>query len=82
MKTVDFEKDVKPTLTNFCGQCHTGAGAKDGVDITVLTATDKDKFAKLAEEVEARKMPPPKAAKQPTDDERAKLVADLKALAG
>lgn len=82
MAKVDFEKDVKPNLTNFCGQCHTGASAKDGVDITVLTAADKDKFAKLAEEVEAGKMPPPKAAKQPTTEERAKLVADLKALAG
>ena len=81
MATVDFTKDVAPTLTAYCTPCHAGPDAKDGVDVTKLTAADKDKFGKLLEEIEGGKMPPAKAKQLPAE-EKAKLIEHLKTLAG
>jgi hypothetical protein len=81
MAAVDFEKDLKPALTTYCTPCHAGTEPKKGIDVTKLTAADKDKFGKIASEIEGGKMPP-KDAKQPSEDEKKKVVDGLKALAG
>lgn len=78
---VNFDTDVKPQLVKHCGQCHTGPEAKDGVDVTVLTAADKDKLMKLYKQIDSAKMPPPKAPQIPVEESK-KLLADLKAVAG
>jgi hypothetical protein len=83
VKTVDFATNVAPNLNKFCTPCHAGAGAKGGLDVTAIKSNEdakakKDLLAKAASEVESKKMPPAKSANQPTDEERAALVAGLK----
>lgn len=80
----DFEKDIKPTLTNYCLPCHAGAKPAGQVDVTKL-ATNADakanmaSIAKMIDQVESAKMPPEKGKPLP-DSDRAKLVKDLKSL--
>ncbi len=82
---LDFVKDVRPTLEAYCLPCHGGKGQK-GVTLDALAtneaaAANAVVFREMAEELEAGKMPP-KTAKQPPDDVKAKLIADLRALGG
>lgn len=86
MATVDFEKDVKPMVTEYCSMCHSGANPKAGIDVTKIATNDDAKasaavFKEMAKEVEAGKMPPPKG-KPLSDADRAILVGHLKALSG
>ncbi|MBS1712809.1 MAG: hypothetical protein JST30_00580 [Armatimonadetes bacterium] len=81
---VDFEKDVKPVVTEYCATCHGGEKPAGGIDATKIATNDDAKgagptFAKMADEVEGGKMPPPKGKPLPADV-KAKLVADLRAL--
>ena len=76
-----FAANVKPLLEKSCVKCHSGAGAKGGVDLAKLqTQADadgaKDVLAKAAAEVESKKMPPPMAPM--SDEDRAALLTALK----
>jgi pyruvate dehydrogenase E2 component (dihydrolipoamide acetyltransferase) len=83
--TASFTTKTAPLLNKYCTPCHAGAGAKAGLDVTAIKTDDdakaaKDKLAKAAEEVESKKMPPAKSANQPTDAERADMVAGLRSV--
>lgn len=73
---------VQASLNNFCLPCHSAENKKDDVDVTALkSAEDVKKVSKnLLEVLESKKMPPANAGKQPTDEERAALVAAIKGL--
>ncbi|MEQ1822793.1 MAG: hypothetical protein ABL949_09795 [Fimbriimonadaceae bacterium] len=74
---------VKTGMDSFCLPCHNATNKQGGLDVTAFkTEADIDKaaFAKMASELESKKMPPGKAEKQPTDEERAAMVTGLKAL--
>lgn len=79
-----FVANAKPLIDANCKGCHSGPQPKGNVDVTKL-ATEADAKAniatihKMAEEVEAKKMPP-KNMGNLSDEDRAKLVAALKAL--
>lgn len=79
---VDFAS-VKTGIDSFCMPCHDATNKQGGIDMTAFKSEadiDKAAFAKMASEVESKKMPPATAAKQPSDDERTAMVAGLKAL--
>lgn len=83
--TASFTTKTAPLLNKYCTPCHAGAGAKAGLDVTAIkTDADakaaKDKLAQAAQEVESKKMPPAKSANQPTDAERADMVAGLRSV--
>ena len=40
-RAASFSKDVLPILKANCGKCHTGAGAKAGVDLSTWAAMKK-----------------------------------------
>lgn len=80
-----FATKTAPLLNKYCTPCHAGAGAKAGLDVTAIkTDADakaaKDKLAQAAQEVESKKMPPAKSPNQPTDAERADMVAGLRSV--
>ena len=81
MSTVDYDKDVKPTLATYCAPCHIGPDSQEGIDVSVVAATDKAKLAKMLHEIEEGKMPPEKSKQIPAAD-KAKLVEHLKSFAG
>jgi hypothetical protein len=78
---VDFDKDVKPVVENYCTPCHTGPDPKGGIDVTKLTSSDSATFAKMARMVDGGKMPPRNGKPLPADV-KTKLVSDLKSLSG
>jgi uncharacterized membrane protein len=73
---------VKASLENFCYPCHNAQNKKDDVNIESLDSAEKLKAVvpNLLEVLEGKKMPPPAAAKHPTDEERAAIIAALKSL--
>ena len=79
MATVDFAKDVKPAIDTYCLKCHSGPTPKGDIDMSKLTGTEKETFAKMAKMVETGKMPPEKGTPIPEAD-KAKVIANLKAL--
>ena len=84
LTTVDFVKDGLPLLATHCSACHSGAGAKGGLDLSSIKTKEdaeamKDKLAKAASLVESRRMPPAKAP-QPSKEDQEKLVAALRSL--
>ena len=40
-RAASFSKDVLPILKASCGKCHTGAGAKAGIDLSSYAAMKK-----------------------------------------
>lgn len=81
--TDKFVADVKPLLDGYCMPCHASGKPAGGKDIGAL-ATGADAKAQMAmvsemvHELEEKKMPPPNG-KALGDEDRAKLVAGLKA---
>jgi mono/diheme cytochrome c family protein len=75
-----FKKQVSPFITTYCGRCHMGNSQKGGVTFeSVLKKPDGPAFRLLlkrtATQIATQDMPPEKATKQPTDQER-KVVLD------
>lgn len=72
---------IKTATTTYCMPCHSAASKKDGVDLESPKSGDDIKAHKdnLVEVLEGKKMPP-SDAKQPTDEERAALIAAIKGL--
>jgi hypothetical protein len=72
-----YTADVRPLVAQFCGDCHSKELAEAEIDLVAMQSlTDVRKHAptwqKVAEMLATGQMPP-KDAKQPSDDERAKL---------
>ena len=78
---LDFTREVLPLLEKHCFDCH-GDEKKPkggvnlerfGTDAAVLA--DREVWASVFSKVESHQMPPPKRDAQPTDAERAKVLA-------
>jgi cytochrome c553 len=82
--SVDFSKDVKPSLKTYCVSCHGSTDPKGQVDLSKYKTNADVKKAKKVwatalKEIEGKKMPP-YGAKSLPNDVRAKLVSRLKTL--
>jgi cytochrome c553 len=78
-KAPSFTEDIRPLLMTYCVGCHNTNKKKAGLDLERLTteAAALEKPAvwdQVGERMRAQEMPPGKN-KQPTDDERQKLLA-------
>src|SRR6188768_1274153 len=72
-----FDRDVKPFLTQYCTRCHNADKQTSGVRVDHLDAKLEDRHLKLWEHVLAQTTSgtmPPAEAKQPTVDERRRVV--------
>jgi mono/diheme cytochrome c family protein len=71
-----FRKEVAPFLKTYCVKCHGNDRARGGVSIsTMMNRPPQDgeshgKWQLARAKVKEHDMPPPSAAKQPTDAER------------
>jgi mono/diheme cytochrome c family protein len=80
-KSIELPCDVKPLVSKYCGDCH-GATPKFGAPMALVSASD---FAKATPasveqrvaETDPRKAMPPASSDQPSDEEKATLLAWL-----
>lgn len=73
-----FERDVRPLLTKFCVECHSGKDANGDVDFNAISNADDvasayELWESVAELLHARTMPP-EDEPQPTDAERQRIL--------
>jgi hypothetical protein len=76
--SLEFERDIKPLLENYCFDCHSGDTKKGGIafdDYLDPEARKKDlkTWEVVLQNVRTHVMPPPKKAK-PSDAERERIV--------
>jgi hypothetical protein len=76
---LDYQKDVLPLLTKFCGNCHSGDQPDAGVaferlNIDLARTRDRATWKKVLTQLDAHIMPPADA-EQPSAEERAKVAA-------
>ena len=77
----DFSRDIRPLLETHCYDCHGDEKKpKGGVNLErfgddAAVLADREVWASVFNKVESHQMPPPKRDAQPTDAERAKLLA-------
>ena len=75
----NFDRDLKPLLTKYCVECHSGDETNGGVDFADFGNTakeigsDYEIWESVAEHLENRTMPPDDSP-QPTDDERSRAL--------
>ena len=75
---LNYQSDVLPLLTKYCGDCHQGDNANAGVVLEALTESraatrDKAIWKKIHVQL-TNKIMPPVDHPQPADDERQKMV--------
>jgi len=75
---LNYQSDVLPLLTKFCGDCHQGDNANAGVALEALkeeraSTRDKSLWKKIHVQLTNKIMPPVDQA-QPTDEERQKMI--------
>ena len=80
-----FTKDVRPLLDTYCFSCHNADKKKGELDLTTIASEEAAQHAtklwrNVFEQVKSHDMPPDTAKKQPTDEERNRLIASLAAL--
>jgi mono/diheme cytochrome c family protein len=68
----DFDKSVRPLLTQTCAQCHNARLASAGLDVTALLSPDslasnRSTWEKILRRVRGGEMPPPGIPKPPAD---------------
>jgi hypothetical protein len=78
----EFSKDIRPLLKVYCFQCHNTTKRRAGLDLekieTESAALDLyDLWDQVGERLHAKEMPPAQS-KQPTDNERHRLLAWVK----
>ena len=74
-----YQTQVKPLLTKYCGDCHFDGADKGEIDLDPFASlesiqTAKQTWMRVSDAVQQKVMPPAKRDEQPTDDER-KLIA-------
>ena len=74
----DFSADIQPLLKKYCLECHATKVKKGSLDLERFTSVDHIRndlkpWQMLVELLETREMPP-KGKRQPTDDERSRLI--------
>ncbi len=72
---LDYLKDVRPLIANYCGDCHTDGAKKGGVDLDLdgdarAIAANKKLWGGVKFHVEQWTMPPHDRKSQPTQAER------------
>ena len=82
---VSFVKDVRPLLDTYCFSCHNADKKKGELDLTTITTDDAAQRATklwrgVYDQIKAHDMPPDTAKKQPTNEERKRMIAGLAAL--
>jgi hypothetical protein len=80
-----FTENIRPLLKSYCFACHNTTKAKAGLDLekidTDIAALDlSDLWDQVGERLQSKEMPPAKS-KQPTEDERQRLLAWVKQVA-
>lgn len=75
---VDFEKEIRPVLQEYCVGCHSAEKKKGDLDLEPVIAKvdfakDHDIWDKILELTDNREMPPEKKP-QPSDDARQRLI--------
>ncbi len=75
---LDYQQDVLPLLTSYCGDCHSGASPDAGVafeqlDIARARTLDRAIWKKVHTQLDNQIMPPPDN-EQPTEEERQLLL--------
>jgi hypothetical protein len=83
--TPAFTKDIQPLLKTYCFECHNPNKRKGGLDLQMIekdsAALDLvDLWDQVSERLKAKEMPPPKS-KQPSAEERQRLLAWVKHVA-
>lgn len=81
-----FLQEIRPLLENFCTDCHDADRNQGGLDLARFTGesaimADRSVWAAVYEKVESHQMPPPKRRSQPTQAERARLLAYIAQIA-
>lgn len=82
---LDYGREVLPLLNKYCGECHQGDQGQAGIAFDLLPENragtlDRNQWKKIHVQLANRIMPPVDEA-QPTDEERAKIVAWINARA-
>ena len=75
-----FRDDVRPFVQTYCLECHGKEKPKADFDLAVYTtldrvANDDRKWAKVLEKLKAGEMPPDEAKRQPSAEERQRIIA-------
>lgn len=86
-RSSDFEATVLPLLEANCLTCHDELSKKGDLDLSrFLTEdevmADREVWAAVYEKIESHQMPPPKEDAQPTEADRAALLAWIEDIAG
>lgn len=72
---LDYSKDVKPLLETYCYKCHANGKKKGGLALdNVAALQDQKTWGHVLENLRTREMPPDDEDKQPTLDEREKIM--------
>lgn len=82
----EFEDLVVPFLETHCFECHDDLSSKGDLDLSSFftdddVMADREIWASVYEKIESHQMPPPKEGTQPTDAERAALLAWIEDIA-
>ncbi len=80
-----FMKDVRPLLDTYCFTCHSPEKKKGDLDLSAIASEDAAKHAiklwrGVIEQLHSHDMPPDTAKKQPSAEERDRLIAAIKGI--
>src|SRR5712692_10114048 len=80
-----FAVTVRPFVQQYCSACHSGATPQAQLDLTAYASLasvlrDEPHWSRVLEKLAARQMPPPSFGKQPSDSQRATLIAWIRAV--
>ncbi|MCH9655859.1 MAG: DUF1592 domain-containing protein [Planctomycetes bacterium] len=75
-----FSSQIKPLLTKYCLDCHTGEEAEAGLSLDKYTTRSsilkhREAWEKIVQRIQIQSMPPKDADTQPTDKEREAILA-------
>ena len=80
-----FANSVQPFVANYCVSCHGKEKAKAELDLTKYTTMaavtrDHPRWAQVLEKLAAEEMPPEKAKRQPSEEERKAVVTWIQSM--
>src|SRR5262245_505809 len=82
----DFAEPIRPLLKSYCFECHNANKRKGGLNLDKIESETEsldlvELWELVGERLKAKEMPPARSKKQPSDDERQKLLAWVKHVA-
>ena len=80
-----YMKDVRPLLDTYCFACHNPEKKKGDLDLSAIASEDAAKHAlkmwrEVIDQLHSHDMPPDTAKKQPSAEERDRLIATIKVI--